>query len=316
MTDGQVEVLQVSRFPPFTNEKLERLFTVHKYHGADDPAAFLRDVAGGARAVVATAPDPVSSAIIHALPGLEIVSCFAVGVDFVDLATARERGVIVTNTPEVLTDCVADLGMGLLLAISRRIVEGDRYVRAERWPKEGDIRLSASLRGKTLGIVGFGRIGQQVAKRAEAFGMEIAYHGRNEQAGVAAPYYPSATELARASDYLVLCCPGGTETLHMIDRAVLDALGPTGFVVNIARGSVVDTDGLIAALKDGAIAGAALDVFEAEPRVPAELLALENVVVQPHHASATVETRTAMGELMIENLVCHFAGRPVPTPVG
>ena len=316
MTDRGVEVLQVSEFPPVTNEKLESLFTVHKYHRADDPAGFLREVAGGARAAVATAPDPVSAAILHALPGLEIVSCFAVGVDFVDLASARQRGVIVTNTPDVLTDCVADLAMGLLLAISRRIVEGDGYVRAGRWPSEGDLRLSSALRGKTVGIVGFGRIGKQVARRAEAFGMRIAYHGRNRQGDVIAAYYGSPAELAAASDYLVLCCPGGAETLHMIDAEVLEALGPRGFLVNVARGSVVDADRLVAALRDGAVGGAALDVFEAEPEVPAELLALANVVVQPHHASGTVETRAAMGELMIENLVRHFDGRPVLTPVG
>ncbi len=316
MSEDRVEVLQVSDFPPWTTEKLEAEFTVHKYHSAEQPAALLSRVAGGVRAVVATAPDPVDSAMIHAIPGLEIVSCFAVGVDFVDLAAAAERGVVVTNTPEVLTDCVADLAMGLLIAASRRIVEGDGYVRAGRWPREGDIGLSSALRGKTVGIVGFGRIGKQVGKRAAAFGMTVAYHGRNRQADVAEDYHASARELAAASDYLVLCCPGGPETRHMIDHEVLAALGPGGFLVNVARGSVVDTDGLIGALRDGLIGGAALDVFEAEPDVPGELLAFPGVIVQPHHASATIETRTAMGELMIENLVRHFAGRPVLTPVG
>ncbi len=315
MSESRAEVVRVSAFPPFTTAKLESLFTVHDYHSAADKTAFFRGPAAAARAVVATAPDSVNSALMHSLPGLEIVSCFAVGVDFVDLATARQRGVVVTNTPEVLTDCVADLGMGLLLAISRRIVEGDGYVRAGRWPREGDIHLSSALRGKTVGIVGFGRIGKQLARRAEAFGMRIAYHGRSEQPDVDATYCASPAELAAAADYLVLCCPGGAETRHMIDRSVLDALGPRGFLVNVARGSVVDTDSLIAALADSAIAGAALDVFEDEPNVPAPLLGFDNVIVQPHHASGTLETRTAMGELMIENLVRHFAGEPVLTPV-
>ena len=316
MTAEATEVLQVTDFPAITNERLEARFTVHKYHLAADREAFVAGLADRVRAIAITTPgDPCDRAMIEALPTLEIIAANAVGVDFIDRAAAAERGVIVTNTPGVLTNCVADHGMGLLLAISRGIVEGDRYVRAGRWPTEGDMRLTTGLKGKTVGIVGLGRIGKEVAKRAEAFGMGIAYYGRHRQEGVPHPYFAEVAGLAHVADYLVLCCPGGAETRHLIDASVLEALGPKGFLVNIARGSVVDEAALVTAARNQVIAGAAIDVFEDEPNVPEALFGLDNVVVQPHQASATIETRTAMGDLMIENLTRHFAGELVPTSV-
>jgi len=312
----KVDILQVIDFPSFTNARLESLFSVHKSFQAKDPDAFVEGLTQRIRGIVLTPPATARRALLEKLPKLEIISAFAVGVDVVDLDRAAERGIIVTNTPDVLTDCVADLGMGLLVAISRGIVAGDRYVRAGRWLREGDMHLTTALGGKTLGVVGLGRIGKAVAKRAEAFGMKIAYHGRRKQTGVDYAYHPDAASLARAADFLVLCCPGGDATRHMIDAEVLTALGPEGFLVNIARGAVVDEAALIEACQKGTIAGAALDVFENEPRVPEALFGLENVIVQPHQASATVATRTAMGNMMIDNLVRHFAGEPVLTPVG
>lgn len=312
----KADVLQVIDFPPFTNERLEKLFTVHKSFQAEDPDAFIAGVAERIRGIAVTPPATARRELIERLPNLEIIAAFAVGVDVIDLGCAGERGVIVTNTPDVLTDCVADLGMGLIVAICRGIVEGDRYTRAGRWVAEGDMHLTTALGGQTLGIVGLGRIGKAVAKRAEAFGMKIAYHGRNKQAEVDYPYHPDIAALARAADCLVLCCPGGEATRHMVDGDVLSALGPEGFLVNIARGSVVDEAALVEACRAGTIAGAALDVFENEPHVPEALFELENVIVQPHQASATVATRTAMGDLMIDNLVRHFTGEPVLTPVG
>jgi lactate dehydrogenase-like 2-hydroxyacid dehydrogenase len=312
----KVDLLQMLDYPSFTDERLAKLFTIHKPHRAKDAEAFVGGVAARIRAASVSPPAVLRRPLIERLPKLEIISIRAVGVDCVDLDAAAERGIVVTYTPDVLTDCVADLGMGLLVAISRGIVEGDRYARAGRWPSAGDMHLTTALGGKTLGIVGLGRIGKAVARRAEAFGMRIAYQGRHRQDDVDYPYYATPAALAAAVSHLVLCCPGGAATRHMIDAEVLRALGPHGFLVNIARGSVVDEAALVEACRGRTIAGAALDVFEAEPNIPAALFQLENVIVQPHQASATVETRKAMGDLMIDNLVRHFAGQPVLTPVG
>ena len=202
-----------------------------------------------------------------------------------------------------------------MLSVARRIPQADRYVRADRWAREGPLPLARKVSGATLGIVGLGRIGKAVARRAAAFGMRIAYTGRTRQEGVAYAYYPSARALAEAVDFLVVITPGGEATRHLIDREVLAALGSRGFLVNVARGSVVDQEALIAALREGAIAGAALDVFEHEPQVPAALRELDNVVLTPHMASATHETRQAMADLAVANLQAHFAGRPLPSPV-
>ncbi len=253
--------------------------------------------------------------LIAAYPKLEIIACNSVGVDGIDLEAARARGVIVTNTPGVLTDCVADMAFALLLAATRRIAEGDRLVRAGDWPRR-ELGLGWRVTGKRLGIIGLGRIGRAIARRAAGFEMSVAYHARNRQDDVDYVYHADPASLAAESDVLALSCPGGDVTRHLVDGQVLAALGPDGILINVARGSVVDETALVAALANRSIRAAGLDVYQDEPNVPAELFALDNVVLAPHQASATVETRRAMGELLVENLVRHFAGKPVLTPVG
>lgn len=270
--------------------------------------------AGAIRAVLTTGTVGVTPALIAALPALEIVSVHGVGVDAVPLDLLAARGIHVTNTPDVLTDDVADFAVCLLLAAVRRLPLLDRYVRDGRWPQKAPLPQARSLRGRTAGIVGFGRIGQAVANRLQGFGVAIRYYQRSMGP---APELRSASLLALAqdSDMLVLCMPGGAETTRMIDAQVLDALGPDGTLVNIARGSVVDEAALAAALREGRLGAAGLDVFEHEPEVPQALRLLDNVVLSPHVGSFTVEARRAMGRLAVANLVAHFAGQPLPTPV-
>jgi len=252
--------------------------------------------------------------LIAQMPALEIVSVFGVGYDGVDVAAARERGIAVTHTPNVLNDEVADLAIALVLAVSRRLIEADRYVRSGSWAN-GPMPLARKVSGARMGIVGLGRIGLAIAKRAEAFGMSIAYTSRNARADSPYPYFASAEALAREVDFLVVITPGGAATRKLIDAKVLAALGKKGYLINVARGSVVDEQALVSALRDGTIAGAGLDVFENEPQVPSELLALDNVVLTPHIGSATWQTRQAMADLAFGNLEAHFAGRPLLSPV-
>lgn len=298
---------------PAAIEALERDFTAHKLWLAPDRDALVADVAPRVRGMTTTGMVGAKAALIDALPRLEIIACFGVGYDAIDVAAARRRGVIVTNTPHVLTDCVADLAMSLLLASARRVCEAERYVRAGKWP-QGPFPLATKVGGKVCGIVGLGRIGRAVAERAEAFGMTIAWHGPRRK-DVPWPYHADLVGLARASDFLVVTATGGAETFHLIDEKVLTALGPEGTLVNVARGSVVDEPALIRALQDKRLGAAALDVFEHEPRIPDALLSMENVVLLPHLGSATRETRGAMGKLVVDNLRAHFAGKPVLTPV-
>ncbi|MGE0358859.1 MAG: 2-hydroxyacid dehydrogenase [Burkholderiales bacterium] len=279
-----------------------------------DAAAFLAEHGAAVDAVVSTSRNGVDAALIDALPKLRLVSHFGVGYDNVDVAHAKRKGVAVSNTPDVLTDCVADLAIALLIDAARGISAGDRYVRAGRWLK-GPMPLATRASGKRLGIVGLGRIGRAIATRAEGFDMEIRYHNRRRSPDSPYGYEPSLEALARWCDFLMVATSGGEATRGLVSKAVIDALGAKGFVVNISRGSVVDEPALVAALVDKRIAGAALDVFADEPRVPAELLALDNVVLTPHIASATTDTRRAMGQLVLDNLESFFRdGRPL-TPV-
>jgi len=294
--------------------QLTRDFTCHDLWQAADPLAFLVPLKERVRGFASFTGYPVTAALMAALPRLEIVATMSVGVDHIDLGAARARGIAVTNAPDVLTDCVADIGMALVLAVARRIVVADRFVRQGGWPK-GGFPLATKVGGATMGILGLGRIGKAVAKRAEAFGMRVVYCGRHPQEGVTYPFFEDLCAMARESDYLMLAVPGGPATRHLVDAAVLDALGPEGVLINIARGSVVDERALVAALRDGRLGGAGLDVYENEPRVPEALFALDNVVLLPHLASATRATRVAMGQLMIDNLKAHFTGRPLLTPV-
>jgi lactate dehydrogenase-like 2-hydroxyacid dehydrogenase len=312
------EVLVIAASPSAdVMAQLERLFICHHLwrQPRDEQAAWLTGVAGGVRGVLTTGAIGIDAVLLAQLPKLEIVAVNGIGTDAVDLAATRARGIAVTNTPGVLTDDVADLALALLLAAARRLPALDRFVRAGDWEAGKPLTPTRSLRGKVCGVYGFGRIGQAVAARAQAFGMEIRYFQPRAIEGVTAPRSASLLALAQESDYLVVCAPGGPATRHVIDAQVLAALGAAGTLVNIARGSLVDQAALIAALREGTLGMAALDVFDGEPKVPAELRALENVVMTPHVASLTVETRHAMGQLVVDNLSAHFDGRPLLTIV-
>jgi lactate dehydrogenase-like 2-hydroxyacid dehydrogenase len=293
---------------------LEQEFTIHPLWEARDPLAFLASVADRVRGFASFTGYPVPAKMMETLPKLEIIATMSVGTDHIDLAAAKARGIAVTNAPDVLTDCVADLGMGLTINLARNLVAADHFVRAGNWTK-GVFPLQTKLGGATMGIVGLGRIGKAVAQRAAAFGMRIVYYGRRRVADTAYPFYDDLIAMARDSDYLMLTCPGGEATRNLVDASVIEALGPEGKLVNIARGSVVDQPALIAALQARKLGGAALDVYADEPRVPESLMTLDNVVLAPHIASATHATRRAMGNLMIDNLLAHFAGNKLLTPV-
>jgi lactate dehydrogenase-like 2-hydroxyacid dehydrogenase len=248
-------------------------------------------------------------------PKLEIISSFGVGYDHVDAAYARDHNIVVTNTPDVLTEEVADVAMGLLIATLREFVKADRYVRSGLWQTQNYPLSVGSLRDRKIGIVGMGRIGQAIARRLEASRVAVSYHSRKPAAGVSYKHYDNLIEMAKAVDTLMVIVPGGTATNKMINAEVMKALGPRGVIVNVARGSVLDEQALISALKSGTILAAGLDVFEKEPNVPDELKAMQNVVLLPHIGSASVVTRNAMDQLVVDNLKAWFAGKPVLTPV-
>jgi hydroxypyruvate reductase len=307
-------VLTVMKLPPFYLEPLRAAFTVHERLHETDPEAFAR-IAPTIRAITGGGESQVSRALMEKLPALEMVSIMGVGYDKVDVRAAIERGIPVTHTPDVLNDEVADLALALMLSVARKVPHADRYVREGHWAEKGNMPLATRMSGKRVGIVGLGRIGKAIAQRAQGFGMSIAYTGRTQQQGVAFPWFPSARELAANVDFLVVITPGGEATRGLIDAEVLSALGPKGYLVNVARGTVVDEAALIDALEKRTIAGAGLDVYEDEPHVPAALRALDNVVLTPHMASATHETRQAMADLALANLQAHFAGKPLLSPV-
>ncbi|MDT3382000.1 2-hydroxyacid dehydrogenase [Labrys neptuniae] len=298
-----------------TVEALDQAFTVHKLWLADDPDAVLARIADRVRFLAAGGHAHVDEALIAALPKLEIIANFGVGYDSVDAAAAARHGVVVTNTPEVLNEDVADLAMALLLATIREVPQADRFLRQGKWLSENYPLTPATLRGRTLGIVGLGRIGKAIARRAEAFGLKIAYYGRRRQADVAYAYHSSVKALAEAVDTLMIIVPGGAETRHLVDAEVLKALGPDGVLINVARGSVVDEGALIEALRNRTILAAGLDVFADEPQVPEALVALDNAVLLPHVGSATIHTRRAMGQLVVDNLVSWRDGKGPLTPV-
>lgn len=308
------EIILVCRMIPHVMESLESDYQVHHYWQSEDKEGFLAEVGPRVRGIATNGHYGAGRDLMAACPQLEIISSYGVGYDAVDIGSAEERGVIVTNTPDVLNEDVSNLAIALLLDVNRRVSAGDRFVRSGQWLK-GDMPLARSVHGKTLGILGLGRIGKLIAAKAEAIGCKVAYHGRSEQSGVGYRYYGDLVELARDSDFLLAICPGGPATENLVDRAVIEALGPEGILINVSRGSVVVEPELVAALQDGRLGGAALDVFADEPKVPEPLLAMDNVVLQPHRGSATEETRRAMGDLMLDNLKAHFGGQPVLTRV-
>jgi lactate dehydrogenase-like 2-hydroxyacid dehydrogenase len=295
-----------------TMERLQNEFSAVKLFEAKDRDAALKGAAH-IRGLAHFGHSKVDGKLMDALPKLEIVSNFGVGVDQIDLDAAKQRKIIVTNTPDVLNDCVADTALALVLNTLRKFPQCEGYLRAGSWLK-APYPLCTSLGGKVLGVLGLGRIGEAIAKRAQAFGMTIRYHNRTRK-NVPYPYDPDAVTLAKNSDVVVVVTPGGAGTAKLVNAAVLDALGPEGYLVNVARGSVVDEPVLLKYLQEKRIAGAGLDVFADEPRVPEAFFKLDNAVLFPHVASATVETRKAMGDLQVENLHLHFSGKPVKTRV-
>ncbi|MBV8466175.1 MAG: 2-hydroxyacid dehydrogenase [Burkholderiales bacterium] len=291
---------------------LDKEFDVVRLWEAKDRRSALAAVADKVEVVVTTAMYGATADLIAALPRLRLIASFGVGYDTIDVAAAHARGIAVTTTPDVLNECVADLALALLLDITRRVSQADRFVRAGLWAKERFI-YGTKLGGKTCGILGLGAIGLEIAKRATAFGMHVAYCNRKPRPDVDYRYINTVAELAHVSDFMILAVPGGADTHHIVDRAILAALGPKGFIINIARGAVIDEAVLVEMLERGEIAGAALDVFEHEPRVPDALFKLDNVVLTPHIASATHETRQAMGDLVLDNVRALLAGQPLPT---
>jgi lactate dehydrogenase-like 2-hydroxyacid dehydrogenase len=303
------DLLLIGKFPPQAQALIDAQFCCHSLEALEQDTALRTSV----RAIITRSNCSVPAAVILRLPALGIIATCGVGYDLIALDAAAKRNVIVSNTPDVLNDAVAELCVGLLFALLRRISEGDRFVRSGAW-RDGAFPLGVSLSGKRVGIVGLGRIGKEVARRLEPFGVTLAYHGRTDQR-LGWRFCSDLQALARSSDILILTSPGGPGTEHMIDASVLEALGPQGYLINIARGSVVHQQDLIDALAQGVIAGAALDVFDGEPDIDARFLALDNVVLSPHAGSATNETRMAMARLTLDNLHRFFEDGTALTPV-
>lgn len=308
------DILVVGRMPPNVLGQLESSFTVHVLpEQKADTQAMLGDVGPSIRGLATNAVQAPPIAVLDALPNLEVIASSGIGTDALNADYARGRGIGVTNTPDVLSDDVADAGIMLMLAVSRHLLQADRNVRDGFWLK--GLQLGHRVNNKRLGILGMGRIGRAIARRAVAFDMVIGYHQRRVNAELAYRYYDDVVALAADSDFLMVVVPGGAATENMIDRRVLDALGPEGVLINVGRGSTVDEPELVAALAEGRIRGAGLDVFADEPNVPQALCAMDQVVLAPHYASGTVETRLAMGQLLVDNLRAHFSGEPLLTPV-
>jgi lactate dehydrogenase-like 2-hydroxyacid dehydrogenase len=302
-----VRVVQLGGLMPFMREWLTERYAAPQLADLGDPAGVDVAVTGGG--------SKVGAAEMDALPDLRAIANFGVGYDNVDVAEARRRGIVVSNTPDVLTDAVADLAAFLVVDVLRGLTAADRFVRSGAWARGEKLPLTRDVRGAVVGVLGLGRIGAAAAERLEAFGAEIHYHSRSPK-DVRWDYHPSAVELAEASDVLVVLTPGGAGTAGLVDRAVLDALGPEGYLVNVARGSVVDEDALVAALEEGRIAGAGLDVFAHEPHVPEALLRRDDVVLLPHVGSATTQTREAMGRVVLDNVDAFLQRGELVTPVG
>jgi lactate dehydrogenase-like 2-hydroxyacid dehydrogenase len=308
------DVMMMAPMMPHVVAQLEAACTLHKAWLAPDREAFVDVVGPRIRGLAMSGHMAVNDALFDRLPALEIVASLGVGYDHIDAKAAGRRRILVTNTPDVLNEEVADTALALLLATVRQIPQADRYLRAGRW-LEKPFPLTATLRGRRLGILGLGRIGKAIARRAETFGLEVVYHGRSRQEGVPYLHYPTLTGMAKDVDILLVITPGGEGTRHLVNAEVLEALGPDGILINVARGSVVDEQALIRALRDKVILTAGLDVFENEPQVPQELIDMEHVVLLPHVGSASLQCRQAMGQLVVDNLTHWFAGKGPLTPV-
>jgi lactate dehydrogenase-like 2-hydroxyacid dehydrogenase len=316
MASNKPDLLLIGPSKPLMAKGLDPAFTVHNLIEAKDREALLSEFGDRVRAFAVTySNQKINAEFMQRFPKLEIVSSFGVGYDHVDAKWAGAHGILVTNTPDVLNEEVADTALGLLLCTVREFPQAERFLRAGRWERGPYPLTSGTLRDRTLGMVGMGRIGRAIAKRLEAFGVPVVYHTRRPHAGVAYKYYPSLVTMAHDTDILMVIVPGGAETRNLINAEVLEALGPKGILINIARGSVVDEEALIAALRDKRIFAAGLDVFVNEPKVPRELIEMENVVLFPHLGSASIYTRAAMDQLVVDNLLSWVAGKGVLTPV-
>lgn len=307
------DLVMIGPMMPSVMQAVAESFNIHRYWEADDKAEFLQQHKAS-KYLATDGHAGCSAAIMDALPDLEIIACYGVGTDAIDLGAAKERGVRVTNTPGVLTDAVAELAVGLMIDLCRRISDADRFVRDGKWPN-GGYPLTKELTGATIGILGLGRIGKEIARRAQAFKMQVVYHGRTKQRFEPYPFYENLEEMARNVDWLVAVVPGGDSTAGLVNRGVLSALGPDGAVVNLGRGSLIDEAAMIELLQSGDLGGAALDVFEKEPAMSDALWSMPNVVLSPHQGSATTKTRWAMGDLVVRNLRAHQANAPAITPV-
>jgi hydroxypyruvate reductase len=307
-------ILQTMAMPPRITERLGDRYEVLRLWEAENANDLIEARGREVRAVLTMGHGKVDAATIDALTNLEVISVMGVGYDGVDVGHAISKGAQTTNTPGVLSAEVANLAIGLVLAVTREIPKADAYIRDGRWLK-ADLPLNRTIVGRPIGVVALGGIGLAVADRLTALGAHVTWTGPRPKPNAAYPYEPDIARLAEQSDGLVLCCPGGPATRYLVNRKVLNALGSDGWIVNVARGSVIDEQALVEALMAKRIWGAGLDVFEAEPRVPSALFDLDNVVLQPHQASATVATRNAMADLAVENLDLHFAGKPLKTPV-
>jgi lactate dehydrogenase-like 2-hydroxyacid dehydrogenase len=308
------EILQIAPMLPSVEAALAEAYAVHRYWEAADRSALLAGIGPRVRGVATDGHHGIAPDILAALPALEVVSSYGVGYDAIDTAACKARNVRVTNTPDVLNDAMAEITLGLMIALCRRLPQADACVRAGKWPG-GNFGLTGELTGKHAGILGLGRIGKEIARRLQAMKMRVSYHGRSEQPFQPYGYYPDLVARAHDVDWLVVVAPGTAATRRIVSREVMTALGPEGALVNVARGSLVDEAALVELLAAGRLGAAALDVFEDEPNVPEALLGMENVVLSPHQGSATRKTRAAMGDLVVRNLAAHFAGDPLLTPV-
>jgi lactate dehydrogenase-like 2-hydroxyacid dehydrogenase len=310
------DVLMPAKGMALVEDEISARLPLHRLWLEPNPDLWLAEWGPRIRAVAMTgAHAPLDEAYMRQYPNLEVISSFGVGYDNIDAKAAARLGIIVTNTPGVLDDEVADTALGLMIMTVRQLPQAEQYLRAGQWSAKGAYALSPSLRGRTVGILGLGRIGRAIATRVSAFGLDVVYHGRHAQADVPYRYYPSLVDLAKASDVLIVVAPGGPATRHIVNAEVLEALGPDGVLINIARGSLVDEKALIDALRSGKILSAGLDVFENEPSVPEELIALDNAVLLPHVGSASVKTRRAMAECVVANVLAWADGKPPLTPV-
>ena len=315
MTTDKREVLLIGPLKPVVVKGLDAICTVHKVAAAQDPDAFIAGHSHVRAIACSDTREPIPGTLMARLPNLELVSSFGVGYDHMDVKWAAAHNVVLTNTPDVLTEEVADTALGLLLCTVREFPQAEQYLRAGKWLERNYPLTKATLRNRTVGMVGMGAIGQAIARRLAAFGVPVVYHTRKPRRDVNYLHCPSLIEMARAVDILMVIVPGGAGTANLINAEVLDALGPDGILINMARGSVVDEPALIKALRDEAILTAGLDVFVNEPEMPAELLAMEHVVLFPHLGSASVYTRTQMDRLVVDNLAAWAAGKPPLTPV-